>query len=73
MKLLKQIGVVFPVTQHMYLVVFYFISASLTVIGMKSGVCAGYIHCYRSGQMHLLPVSLSVFMGGKSGNVTDNV
>lgn len=38
MKLLKQIGIVFPITQHMYLVVF-FISASLTIIGMKSDVC----------------------------------
>lgn len=39
MKLLKQIGAVVPVTQHTYLIVFYFISASLIKIGMKSGVC----------------------------------
>lgn len=39
MELLKQIGAVVPVTQHTYLIVFYFISASLIKIGMKSGVC----------------------------------
>lgn len=38
MKLLKQVGIVFPITQHTYLVVF-FISASFTIIGMKSDLC----------------------------------
>lgn len=70
MKLLKQIGVVFPITQVMYLVVFYLISASFIIIGMKSGVCAVSVLVIYTvtgvGRCIYWPVSLMVFMRGGS-------
>lgn len=70
MKLLKQIGVIFPITQGMYLVVFYFISASFIITGMKSGVCAvSMLVIYTVigvGRCIYCPVSLMVFMRGGS-------